>query len=257
MNAFDKHFLLSFDINILKNRDGQINGTKLGTSLNYIGTIIEGSARFYSADADFTIHEGETVFIPKGCVYNSEWHGKNGATLYSIPFLLTSDRENDIRFSLQKVELDDAVSLMERMYKAKESSQIHSIATFYEMYAKIAPILKKDKAKPITSSVLPAIRHIELSEDWDYDIPYLASLCGMSESNFYATFKKQMNMTPIEYKNKLRCIRVTELLRNSNYTVEYISQKLSFSSPMYMRKLLKKYTGKTPGLIRKEKTGSV
>jgi AraC-like DNA-binding protein len=148
-------------------------------------------------------------------------------------------------------EFDDAVCIV-----TTDAKVYIPMGDLVDFEAEIAR-LEKDKAKPITSSVLPAIRHIELSDGWDYDIPYLASLCGMSESNFYAVFKKQMNMTPIEYKNKLRCIRVTELLRNSNYTVEYISQKLSFSSPMYMRKLLKKYTGKTPGLIRKEKTGSV
>lgn len=256
MNAFDKHFLLYFDINILKNRDGQVNGTDLGTTVNYFGTIIEGNARFYSADTDFVIHEGETVFIPKGCVYHSEWHGKCGAVLYSLPFIMTSDRENDIRFSLQKVDCD-AVSLMEKICSGKETAPLDSIAAFYELYASVFPKLQKDNKNPITSSVMPAVRYIESSEVWDYDIPYLASLCGMSDSNFYAVFKKQMGCTPVEYKNKMRCIRVTELLRNSNYTVEYISQKLSFSSPMYMRKLLKKYTGKTPGLIRKEKTGSV
>ena len=256
MNAFDKYFLLYFDINVLKNRDGQINGTDLGTTVNYFGTIIEGSARFYSADTDFVIYEGETVFIPKGCVYHSEWHGKCGAVLYSLPFIITSDRENDIRFSLQKVSCN-ALEDMKKIYDNKTSSPVISLSAFYELYAKAVPTLIMNKTKPITSSVLPAIRYIESSDSWDYDIPYLASLCGMSESNFYAVFKKHMGLTPVEYKNKMRCIRVTEMLRNSNYTVEYISQKLSFSSPMYMRKLLKKYTGKTPGLIRKEKTGSV
>ncbi len=97
------------------------------------------------------------------------------------------------------------------------------------------------------------MKHIENHCGDDFDIPYLASLCRMSESGFYALFRKQMGMTPIDYKNRQCCIKAAELLRSTDYTVEYISEKLNFSSPMYLRKVLFSHFGKTPREIRKEK----
>ena len=47
--------------------------------------------------------------------------------------------------------------------------------------------------------------------------------------------------------------KAAELLRSTDYTVEYISEKLNFSSPMYLRKVLFANFGKTPREIRKEK----
>ncbi len=163
-----------------------------------------------------------------------------------------SDNENDIQFSLQKVNIPDALSVAEKIHDCCETSPAEALLLFYSLFAKALPLLEKEKNRNITVSVMPAIRYIEQNTEGKFDVPFLASLCGMSESGFYSVFKKHTSLTPIEYKNKVRCIRATELLKNTDYTVEYISEKLGFSSPMYMRKVLARFTGKTPRNIRRE-----
>ncbi len=97
--TLDGFCLSYFDIVILETANGRINHIDLGAAWNYFGTIIRGSVRFVSADTDITVTAGETIFIPKGCVYSSEWHGDPSALFYSVPFVF-SKQENNIRFSL-------------------------------------------------------------------------------------------------------------------------------------------------------------
>ena len=249
---FDTYCLSYFNTVILSPVNGTVNHITLGAAFNYFGVIINGSARFCAQDADFTIGRGETVYIPKGKVYRSEWYGSPRPEFYSIPFVFMQDGKNDTRFSLQKVNIPNALQFAENIYKKCDDSPAEALSFFYSLYAAAQPLLEKEKNRSTTASVMPAIRYIEQHPEGKYDVPFLASLCRMSESGFYAVFKKHTSLTPIEYKNKVRCIRAAELLKSSDYTVEYISEKLGFASPMYMRRVLNKFTGKTPGQLRRE-----
>lgn len=245
-------FCLSyFDIVILEAQNGRVNRLDLGAAWNYFGTVINGSARFVSADADLVVNAGETVFIPKGCVYRSEWSGVPCARFYSVPFVFAK-QENNILFSLQKFDAEGLFEDISDMYAKKESGDLTAFSKFYSIFSEACTVLKEQKRQAPEKSIFPALKHLENHCEDDFDIPYLSSLCGMSESAFYALFKKQTGTTPISYKNRQRCIKAAELLRSTDYTVEYISEKLNFSSPMYLRKVLAAHFGKTPKEIRKE-----
>lgn len=236
----------------IHNRDGKVNKMPLGVLNSFFGTLTYGKARFYSKDTDVTILPGETIYIPKGCVYTSEWFGLPQSVHFSCGFDFPYFGDGT-KFALQKVPFDGEyiLSRMKLINEWQEKDTFLALSAFYELCSKVFPCLsKQDKPKTITS-VLPAIRFLDTSFSGDFDVSYLASLCGMSESHFYFTFKKQTGKTPIEYKNTVRCIKAVELLSRTDMTVEYISEKLNFSSPMYMRKTLMKYTGKTPRQIRR------
>lgn len=243
--------LTHFDVLILNTENGRINNLTIGAPYNYFGTIIKGSGRFISEDTDITVGEGETVFIPKGLVYRSEWHGEPSALFYSLPFSF-SNSENNIRFSLQKVNVQNLYEDIEKIYSLRQQGSLCSFSRFYELFERVYPTLALQKSKKAEKSIYPAVKYIENHCGDDFDVPYLASLCRMSESGFYALFKNQIGTTPVEYKNRQRCIKAVELLRSTEYTVEYISEKLNFSSPMYLRKVLFSHFGKTPREIRKE-----
>ena len=254
---FDKYCLSYFNIAKISPPDGTVNHISLGAPYNYFGIIINGTARFTAGDNDFVIGKGEVVYIPKGQVYRSEWHGSPHPVFYSLPHIFMTERENDTRFSLQRVDISGAREMGDKIYERSEQDPMGAMSLFYTFYSMAVPKLTKEKRQGATYSVMPAVRYIEKNHAEKFDVRFLASLCGMSESGFYDVFKKQTFCSPVEYKNKIRCIRAAELLKNTDYTVEYISEKLGFSSPMYMRRVLYKFTGKTPRNIRKGDDGII
>jgi AraC-like DNA-binding protein len=80
----------------------------------------------------------------------------------------------------------------------------------------------------------------------------VADHCGISESGLYALFKKQLGKTPNDIRAEALCQKAIGLLTTTNKSVQEISDMVGFSSTSYFRKVLRKYTGKTPLGIRKD-----
>ena len=64
-------------------------------------------------------------------------------------------------------------------------------------------------------------------------------------------FKKETGFSIMEYFTKLKIEKAKELLRDKQFSIREISDKLSFSEPNYFTKTFKKITGFTPSAYRK------
>lgn len=224
----------------------------LGAACNYFGMVIEGSGRFRSSYCDFTVKEGEIVYIPKGLPYSSHWFPDKKVRFYSLGFIFLEPENNDI-YLLQKVDgcpgLKEGI---ERMY-ASLASKHAAAGIFYQLYANACTVLVPDTRTRKWLSVYPAVQYIRDHCCEDLSVAQLAKLCQMSEPYFYPTFKSEIGSSPIKYKNRLKCTLAIEMLLAGEDTLEVICDKLNFSSPAFLRKLLKQETGKTPKQIRKER----
>jgi len=74
-----------------------------GAPKNYLAMILRGHARLHCGDEVLQVQAGELLFIPQGCVYESEWFADgDDCVFYSIGFIFRAQDEN-IRFPLQKL----------------------------------------------------------------------------------------------------------------------------------------------------------
>jgi len=96
------------------------------------------------------------------------------------------------------------------------------------------------------SKISDAVRYIEDNYTKNFDVSELSDLCYMSQAHFFRLFKKEMGMTPIEYKNKLRIERAKYFLSENECSVTEISDLLGFESVYYFSRFFKKYTGVPP-----------
>ena len=78
-------------------------------------------------------------------------------------------------------------------------------------------------------------------------------MCSLSESGFYQLFKKVTKLSPIEYKNSVKLSHAVTMIKNGS-TLEEICEKLNFTSPAFLRRLMKKHYKKTPREIKSEET---
>ena len=246
--------LSSSSISVLSNQNGKINRITVGNPTNYLAVILEGHAVFRSAFDCVEVFPNELLYIPAGCPYTSEWYGEPNCTFFSLPFSFRYFLENGT-FSLQKIDDPEMnfAAVMERMYQNAEAAPAAYLADFFSLYAYVQAHFSPSPKRAEELRFSAAIHHMETHPSSDFDVPDLARICNMSESSFYTGFKNATGHTPIDYKNILRCRRATELLCNTDLTVEDIAERLGCSGASYLRRVLLKVTGKTPKQIRAEK----
>lgn len=74
----------------------------------------------------------------------------------------------------------------------------------------------------------------------------------MSISWFIRSFKQYMGMTPMQYITSIRINKARELLRNTNCSVQEISNLVGYENPLYFSRIFRKQTGFSPSRYRKE-----
>ena len=86
----------------------------------------------------------------------------------------------------------------------------------------------------------------------DYAVSELANACCISESRLYHVFRKEMGVSPLEYRNEIRVERAAAMIRSGEYTLSEILRQTGFSSDIYFRKVFKKILGLTPTEYRRQ-----
>ena len=78
----------------------------------------------------------------------------------------------------------------------------------------------------------------------------LARVASMSESNFYAAFKRSMGASPLAYLNNYRLSLAADMLTESSESVSEISFSVGITDPLYFSRLFGKTYGMTPKKYR-------
>lgn len=135
---------------------------------------------------------------------------------------------------------------------------------FYELtlkslvYELCAIILSEKNAEYLPSGVgvklAPAVAYIdEHYIEKDLKIPYLASLCDMSENYFRRLFTKHFGMSPIKYVNEKRIKYASEFLQSGLYSVSEVAEIAGFDDIGYFSRSYKRITGEVPSDTKNRK----
>ncbi len=216
---------------------------------HFIAYMKNGSADIKSERKTIHANEGDVFYIPKGMKYYSYWYGQPDIRFLSIGF----DEFNINRFAsfdLQRVEATE--TMVEKLLKiplVSNDIDCRALSLFYDALSEIVPLLApspdlrdSDGADKIKSAIRKN-PHAKMSE--------IASICSVSEPYIYSVFKRALGITPNQYRQAVLCDMASELLANTDLSVEDISSRLGFSSSSYFRKVLYKYTGRSPREIRR------
>lgn len=80
----------------------------------------------------------------------------------------------------------------------------------------------------------------------------LSRHAGVSRELLRQRFQAVLGCSPKEKIERLRCLHVCDLLRNTNLTLESLAYECGFSGSDEICRFIKRLTGKTPGAVRRE-----
>ena len=135
--------------------------------------------------------------------------------------------------------------------------QAHQIVAIYEMLLCLMQNkrLRHKKKSPFVSerdeNIKKVMAYVEENLQEKILLKDLSALCLMSEKYFCSFFKKQTNLTPIEYINRVRISKACDLLSLSSMNVTEISLECGFESLSYFIRQFKKITGVSPTEYKK------
>ena len=74
----------------------------------------------------------------------------------------------------------------------------------------------------------------------------------MSVCWFIRCFKRYMGMTPLQYITSIRSNNAKDLLKNTDFTIQEIGSLVGYENPLYLSRIFRKQTGRSPSCYRKE-----
>ena len=101
------------------------------------------------------------------------------------------------------------------------------------------------------SRIKQAVTYLESNYTEDFSVETLAKLCALSTASFRRLFVECKGLSPVEYRNRLRLRKASELLKTGRYTVGEVAEQVGIRDIKYFGKLFKHHTGLTPSVLKK------
>jgi len=124
-----------------------------------------------------------------------------------------------------------------------------------ERIERIAEKTALDKGHVLQTSeerVTVAKQYIEEHLNEKIYVEELADLIHINEQHFMRIFKKETGQSVTEYITERRILLASDLLKTSDYSINFISDCIGCENYSYFSKLFKRYTGFTPKEYRQQ-----
>lgn len=222
--------------------------------LSAVAYIENGEADFICENNVVHVEKGDIIFTPAGSTYFLSWTSDSKIISCHFKFLRGGPL-TDGHYEIQKVEksfhlYDDFLFLLENV--KKEDKTLDITARFLMVCADFIPKLTKEERQIPDIRIKKATDYIKENFDKPITVEELARLCNISTSYFFARFKVEKGMSPIEYKNRIAVRYAEELLAMRPYlSVEEISSLAGFTSSGYFRRVFHDISGCSPREYRR------
>ncbi|MBQ8236245.1 MAG: helix-turn-helix transcriptional regulator [Clostridia bacterium] len=224
-------------------------GTKTGFSAMRMAFVLRGQCLVQKNDGSTLLVEpGDLWFLPKESSYVSNWRSDDEVTFYTVEFDV--DHMSLYYSTMQVLHMPALSKNFEVLHTAWEQEDTFGcLSALYGILHHIFSSLQKNENEDI-DRILPALNYLRDNAYTRVRVEEAAALCYLSPSRFFEVFRKAIGETPIQYKNKIRLTRAEILLREGK-SVQEVCDILHFSSPSFLRRMMKKHLGITPREAKK------
>ena len=138
-------------------------------------------------------------------------------------------------------------SAFDKLFSSNNAFEKHNL------YSEILNILSKaspPKEAPFPICIDDSIVYIKNNYMNKIGVNDLSKAAKLSPSRFYSVFKKQMGVSPISYLNSYRMSVASEMLINTDISINEVSYNVGINDPVYFCKMFKKTFSQSPGKFR-------
>lgn len=156
-------------------------------------------------------------------------------TLYRFPTLVGKEYQKELN------------ALFDALFSAKDLCETYSCCyRIIGLLLRMASPAQSRFSNPIEN----AINFMMANYEKQLSVREIAQKASMSESNFYASFKRYVGSSPITYLNHFRLSLAAEKLAVSNEPINTISMSVGIRDALYFSKLFKQFYKITPQQYR-------
>lgn len=220
--------------------------------------IAKGSVCFSLAEGALQAGDRDMIYLPRDTAYQSLW--QTSASFMVVDLLLQNGEGQDIRFGENPCVLfhdtHDVYSGLLRELADKVDANgpfdwLERLSLCFRLLCHMARDTNKHESDTALSRIQKGIAYLENNYCADFSVDVLAEICNLSLSSFRRIFLECKGMSPVEYRNRLRIQKASELLRTGRYTVSEVAEQTGIHDVKYFGKLFKRYAGMTPSALRK------
>ena len=179
-------------------------------------------------------NEFKMRFVLMDIIINNKYHIDD---IFDFP--ITADRETAKLFDADFDCMDSADTLCDKM------------SCIYRIIKHLLAI-SKEKKEIRNKEMYPLTEFIAANYMKDITVADMANFMNMSESNFYAVFKKVFGISPVKYLNDYRMSAASEYLLQTEKSINDIAEEVGISDRFYFSKMFKAKYMVSPMQYRKE-----
>jgi two-component system response regulator YesN len=135
---------------------------------------------------------------------------------------------------------------------AEQETVTDILAWIKEVLLKMSQFIAKKKASKNTTLIEAVLKYLNLNYDKDISLNSMADYISLSAPYLSKLFKDEIGENFLEYLTKMKIAKSKELLRQSEFKIAMIAEKVNLGNAQNFIRIFKKYEGLTPGQYRKE-----
>lgn len=216
--------------------------------------IYKGSGHFF-LDGEWTaLSSGNIVLFPPSVPQFYSYYARENPEIYWIHFTGSSCEAILNRYSIQNGNIGENMSikqLFQDIILELQLKKLHYedvvVDLFYIILSKIHRSFHA-ALNPVENDFSIDRLIIELNTKYmdTWTISAMADFCKLSSSHFAHSFKRRMDVSPMQYLNALRIEKAKEFLTANTMSVNTVARLVGYEDPLYFSRVFKNSTGIAP-----------
>lgn len=220
--------------------------------------ITRGEVCFSLSEGSLRAGDRDMIYLPRDTAYHSQW--QTNADFVVVDLLLRDGEGQDIRFGeVPCVLFHDTHHVYDGLLRELADKAdvngpfdwLERLSLCFKLLCNMARDTNRNESDEELRRIQKGIAYLENNYSADFSVDVLADMCNLSAASFRRIFLACKGMSPVEYRNRLRVRKASELLRTGRYTVAEAAEQTGIRDVKYFGKLFRRYTGMNPGKMKK------